>query len=242
MHSPDKILTAEDYQNGQVLLIDKPLDWTSFDVVNFVRSFLKRIYGFRKLKVGHAGTLDPLASGLLILCTGRKTKEIDNYQGMDKTYVGSMVLGSTTPSYDLETEVDHSYETSHLTAELLQDTTHYFKGEIEQVPPAYSAIKVKGERAFNLARKNEDVVLKSRKVNISRFELLNIELPGVDFIVECSKGTYIRSLVNDFGKKASSGAYLSALRRTKIGQYSVNDAFTIDQFRENTLSGLDSKS
>ena len=231
-------LTAEDFQNGQVLLIDKPLEWTSFDVVNFIRSFLKKTYGFRKLKVGHAGTLDPLATGLLIICIGKKTREIDNYQGMDKVYVGSMVLGATTPSYDMETKVDQNFETDHLNDAMLHETTVFFKGEIEQVPPAFSAIKVKGERAFNLARKNEVVKLKSRKVTISRFELLNIEIPDINFIVECSKGTYIRSLVHDFGKKVNSGAYLSALKRTKIGQYSVNDALTVEEFKENIISGL----
>ncbi len=231
-------LTAEDFRNGQVLLIDKPLEWTSFDVVNFIRTFLKKIYGFKKLKVGHAGTLDPLATGLLIICTGKKTKEIDNYQGMDKVYVGSMVLGATTPSCDMETEVDQSFETDHLSDALLHEATIFFQGEIEQVPPAFSAIKVKGERAFNLARKNEVVKLKSRKINIHKFDLLNIEMPDVNFIVKCSKGTYIRSLIHDFGKKVNSGAYLSALRRTKIGEYSVNNALTVEEFKENILSGF----
>ena len=238
MLSPDTPLKAEDFQNGQLLLIDKPLEWTSFDVVNFIRSFLKNKFGYNKLKVGHAGTLDPLATGLLIICTGKKTKEIDNYQGMDKVYVGSMVLGATTPSYDLETEVDQYFETDHLTDAMLHEATAFFKGEIEQVPPAFSAIRVKGKRAFNLARKNELVKLKSRKVIISKFDLLNIEIPDMNFIVECSKGTYIRSLVHDFGKKVNSGAYLSALKRTKIGQYSVSDALTVEEFKENILSGL----
>ena len=238
MLSPDTPLKAEDFQNGQLLLIDKPLEWTSFDVVNFIRTFLKKMYGFSKLKVGHAGTLDPLATGLLIICTGKKTKEIDNYQGMNKVYVGSMVIGATTPSCDMETKVDQYFEIDHLTDAMLHEATAFFKGEIEQVPPAFSAIKVKGERAFNLARKNEVVKLKSRKVIISKFDLLNIEIPDINFIVECSKGTYIRSLVHDFGKKVNSGAYLSALKRTKIGQYSVNDALTVEEFKENILSGL----
>ena len=151
-------LTAEDFQNGQVLLIDKPLDWTSFDVVNFIRSFLKKIYGLSKLKVGHAGTLDPLATGLLIICTGKKTKAIDTYQGMDKEYTGSMVLGASTPSYDLETEVDQTYGTAHLNEQVLRAATGHFVGTIEQVPPAFSAIKVKGKRAFKLARKNEKAI------------------------------------------------------------------------------------
>lgn len=228
-------LTENDFQNGKVLLIDKPLEWTSFDVVNFLRSFIRKIYNIKKLKVGHAGTLDPLATGLLIICTGKKTKEIDNYQGMNKVYVGSMHIGATTPSFDGETEIDNEFDISDITPELLQEATKQFVGEIEQFPPAYSAIKVEGKRAYNLARKNKEVKLKSRKVTINKFTLLNIDLPRINFAVSCTKGTYIRSLVNDFGKALNNGAYLTQLRRTQIGDYNVNDSLTLDKFRKGIL-------
>ena len=227
--------TENDFQNGKVLLIDKPLEWTSFDVVNFLRSFIRKIYNIKKLKVGHAGTLDPLATGLLIICTGKKTKEIDNYQGMDKVYVGSMHFGATTPSFDRETEIDNEFGISDITPEFLQEATKQFVGEIEQFPPAYSAIKVEGKRAYNLARKNKEVKLKSRKVTINEFTLLNIDLPRIDFAVSCTKGTYIRSLVNDFGKALNNGAYLKQLRRTQIGDYNVYDSLTLDEFRKGIL-------
>jgi tRNA pseudouridine55 synthase len=223
------------FTEGEVLLIDKPLNWTSFDVVNFIRSFLRRMYNLKKLKVGHAGTLDPLATGLLIICTGKMTKKIDEYQGMDKTYVGSMKMGVTTPSYDAETEPDNEFDISGLNEEQLLQATEMFKGEIEQVPPAYSAVKVAGKRAFEHARKNEEVKLKARKVTISEFDLYHIDLPDVDFRVRCSKGTYIRSLVHDFGKAVNNGAYLTGLRRTGIGDYKVADAHTIETFRQVVL-------
>ena len=229
-------LTEDDFQNGKVLLIDKPLEWTSFDVVNFLRAFIRKIFNIKKLKVGHAGTLDPLATGLLIICTGRKTKEIDNYQGMDKVYVGSMHFGATTPSFDGETEIDSEFDISDITPGRLQEATKQFTGEIEQFPPAYSAIKVDGKRAYNLARKNKEVKLKSRKVMINDFTLLNIDLPRIDFAVSCSKGTYIRSLVDDFGKVLDKGAYLTELRRTQIGEFNVNDALTVDEFRKGILA------
>lgn len=231
-------LTENDFQNGKVLLIDKPLEWTSFDVVNFLRSFIRKIYNIKKLKVGHAGTLDPLATGLLIICTGRKTKEIDNYQGMDKVYVGSMHFGATTPSFDGETEINNEFDISEITPELLQEATKQFTGEIEQSPPAYSAIKVDGDRAYKLARKNKEVKFKLRKVTINDFTLLNIDLPRIDFAVSCSKGTYIRSLVDDFGKALNKGAYLTDLRRTQIGEFNVSDALTVDEFREGVLETL----
>lgn len=236
MQSTVMPLNAEDFINGKLLLVDKPLEWTSFDVVNFLRSFIGKTYGIKKLKVGHAGTLDPLATGLLIICTGKKTKEIDNYQGMDKVYIGSLHLGATTPSYDGETEINEEFKTDHITQEQLQEATLPFVGEIDQVPPIYSAIKVDGKRAFNLARKNETVVLKSRKVHIKTFQLLNIDLPRIDFAVECTKGTYIRSLVHDYGKALENGAYLTELRRTQIGDFNVNDAFTLEQFKESVLN------
>jgi len=224
--------TGEDFIDGQVLLIDKPLNWTSFDVVNFIRSLIRKVYSLKKIKVGHAGTLDPLATGLLILCTGKKTKEIEAYQGMDKVYIGSMQLGTTTPSFDRETKADKHFEFGHLTENDLLKAQKQFKGEIEQVPPKYSAVKIEGKRAFDYARKNTDVKIKSRKVMIHDFSLLNINIPDIDFAVSCSKGTYIRSLVSDFGKSLNNGAYLSALRRTQIGDYKVSDAYTIEAFKK----------
>jgi tRNA pseudouridine55 synthase len=228
-------LSGSDFENGQVLLIDKPLEWTSFDVVNFIRSFLRKIYNLKKLKVGHAGTLDPLATGLLIICTGKKTKEIERFMGMDKTYTGSMYLGATTPSYDAETAIDNEFDITGITDEQLITATKQFNGLIDQVPPAYSAIKVKGKRAFDMARKNKDVQLRSRKVNIINFELLSIGLPNIDFVVECSKGTYVRSLVHDFGISLGKGAYLTDLRRTSIGDYKLTDALTIEEFKQYVL-------
>jgi tRNA pseudouridine55 synthase len=228
-------LSGSDFENGQVLLIDKPLEWTSFDVVNFIRSFLRKIFNLKKLKVGHAGTLDPLATGLLIICTGKKTKEIEGFMGMNKTYTGSMYFGATTPSYDGETAIDAEYDISGISREELITASQKFIGLIDQVPPAFSAIKINGKRAFDLARKKQEVKLKSRKVNIFRFELLNIDLPHLDFLVDCSKGTYIRSLVHDFGQAAGKGAYLTGLRRTMIGEYKVSDAWTIEQFKKYVL-------
>lgn len=224
--------TGDDFQNGQVLLIDKPLNWTSFDVVNYIRSLIRKVYDLKKLKVGHAGTLDPLATGLLILCTGKKTKEIETYQGMDKVYIGSMKLGITTPSFDKETEPDGYFEVGHLTEKDLLNAQKQFEGEIEQVPPKYSAVKIKGKRAFDYARNNTEVKIKSRKVLIHDFNLLNINIPDIDFAVSCSKGTYIRSLVSDFGKALNNGAYLTALRRTQIGDYKVSDAYSIESFKK----------
>lgn len=220
------------FEEGEVLLIDKPLEWTSFDVVNHLRSYIKRAYNLKKIKVGHAGTLDPLASGLLIICTGKYTKQIDTYQGLDKVYVGSMKLGATTPSYDLETEVDQTFDISGLTTAQLELATKAFMGEIEQIPPVYSAIKIDGKRAFLYARKNDDVTMKARPVTIHEFSVLNINLPDADFVVKCSKGTYIRSLVYDFGKSLNNGAYLSALRRTQIGDFSVSNAWSLDEIKQ----------
>lgn len=220
------------------MLIDKPLTWTSFDVVKSLRVFIKKTYNLKKLKVGHAGTLDPLATGLLILCTGKMTKRIDEFQGMDKVYIGQMTLGATTPSFDKETEPNEIFSVDHLDHDNLKQVSLKFKGEIEQVPPVYSAIKVEGKRAYKSARKDKDVKMKSRKVTIHEFDLLNFTPPYLDFSVKCSKGTYIRSLVNDFGKSLNNGAYLSDLRRTKIGDYSVNDAITIDNMKQKVLLQL----
>lgn len=225
--------TSEDYKNGQVLLIDKPLEWTSFQVVNKLRWHIRKHFNIKKIKVGHAGTLDPLATGLLIICTGKQTKQISTYQGQTKEYTGTFVLGATTPSYDLETEVNETFSTEHLTNELLQETCHQFIGKIQQKPPIFSAIKKDGKRLYELARKGETTEIKSREIEIIEFELTKIDLPNIEFRVVCSKGTYIRSLANDFGKAVNSGAHLSVLRRTKIGNFSVDNSLSIERFIEN---------
>ena len=226
-------MTEEDYKNGQVLLIDKPLKWTSFQVVNKLRWEIRQRFNIKKIKVGHAGTLDPLATGLLIICTGKKTKEINIYQGQIKEYTGTFTLGATTPSYDLETEVDNTFLTDHITEELLHETTKQFIGEFQQKPPIFSAIKKDGKRLYELARKGETTEIKSRTVTISEFEITKINLPEVEFRVVCSKGTYIRSLAYDFGLALNSGAHLSALRRTKIGDFSVEKGVSIEDFISN---------
>lgn len=226
-------MTEEDYKNGQVLLIDKPLEWTSFQAVNKIRWHIKQRFKIKKIKVGHAGTLDPLATGLLIICTGKQTKEIHTYQDQVKEYTGTFTIGATTPSYDLETEVDKTFSTEHISKELLAETTKQFIGEIQQKPPIFSAIKKDGKRLYELARKGETTEIKARTVTISEFEITKIDLPKVDFRVVCSKGTYIRSLAFDFGKALNSGAHLSTLRRTKIGNFSVENAVSINDFIKN---------
>jgi len=203
---------------GEILLIDKPYGWSSFQAVKKVKWLLKA------KKVGHAGTLDPLATGLLILCTEKKTKEIESIQGQEKEYTGTITVGATTPSYDMETEPNQTFPFDHITMELINETLPKFIGDISQIPPLFSAIKVDGKRAYTLARQGSDHELKSRIINIREFEITRFELPEIDFRVCCSKGTYIRSLAFDFGKALGSGAYLSALRRTKIGNYSVENA------------------
>ena len=219
-----------DFEEGEVLLINKPRTWTSFDVVNKVRYALRRLTGNKKIKVGHAGTLDPLATGLLLICTGKMTKLIDEFTGMDKVYTGTFFMGATTPSYDLEKEVDAYFPIGHLTSDLLAQTTKKFKGELLQFPPIYSAIKVDGVASYVNAREGIDVApLKSRTVFIHDFELTSVALPEVDFLVKCSKGTYIRSLANDFGKAAGSGAYLQALCRTQIGDFNLEQAWELDK-------------
>ncbi len=228
---------ADDYLNGKVLLIDKPLEWTSFQAVNKIRWHIKKKFGLKKIKVGHAGTLDPLATGLLILCVGKQTKNISIYQGQIKEYTGTFTLGATTPSYDLETEIDEEFPTDHITEVLLNETTRAFLGEIDQKPPIFSAIKKDGKRLYEIARKGQTTEIQSRKVKISEFEITKIDLPKVEFRVVCSKGTYIRSLAHDFGQALNSGAHLSTLRRTKIGDFSVSDALSIDEF----ISKLDSE-
>ncbi|MEX2349617.1 MAG: tRNA pseudouridine(55) synthase TruB [Flavobacteriaceae bacterium] len=232
-------LTGEDYQQGQILLIDKPLGWTSFQVVNKVRWLIKKEFKLKKIKVGHAGTLDPLASGLLIICTGKFTKQIDTYQGQEKEYTGTFTLGATTPSFDLETEINERFDISHLSEEKIQTATKQFTGEIQQQPPVFSALKKDGKRLYEFARSGEEVEVAFRTVHISRFEITRIALPEVDFRVQCSKGTYIRSLAHDFGKALYNGAHLSALRRTKIGEFSVDDAISVEAF-ESQITASDS--
>ncbi|MGV3764192.1 tRNA pseudouridine(55) synthase TruB [Parapedobacter sp.] len=211
------------FTEGEVLLVDKPLRWTSFDVVHKIRNAIKPL----KVKVGHAGTLDPLATGLLVICTGKFTKRIDEFQAQEKTYIGTLTLGATTPSYDLEREIDQRFDLAGITEERIVDTAKLFLGEIEQVPPAHSAIKIGGERVYEKARRGETVAVKPRKVQISEFEITNIDMPHVEFRVVCSKGTYIRSLAHDFGMALNNGAYLSQLRRTKIGDFQVTDAWQL---------------
>jgi len=223
-------MTAEDYQAGQVLLIDKPLNWTSFQAVNKLRWEIRQAFNIKKIKVGHAGTLDPLATGLLIICTGKMTKQIETFQGQIKEYTGTIVLGSTTPSFDLETEINETFPTEHITKELIHKTTKQFIGEIDQFPPVFSALKKDGKRLYEYARTGEAVEVKSRKITIKSFEITKIDTNLVDFRVICSKGTYIRSLANDFGKALQSGGHLSVLRRTKIGDFNVDNALSIEKF------------
>jgi tRNA pseudouridine55 synthase len=226
-------MTLEDFKEGQVILIDKPLNWTSFQVVNKIRWHIRTKFRIKKIKVGHAGTLDPLATGLLILCTGSFTKKIETYQAQEKEYTGEITLGATTPSYDLETEIDKIFSTNHISEELIYETSKQFIGEINQKPPIFSAIKKEGKRLYDLARAGETTEIKARKILISEFEITKITMPKVEFRVVCSKGTYIRSLAYDFGLALNSGAHLSKLRRTKIGSFKVEDGTTIDEFIAN---------
>ncbi|VAV84295.1 tRNA pseudouridine(55) synthase [hydrothermal vent metagenome] len=224
--------TKDDFLSGQVLLIDKPLHWTSFQVVNKLRWAIRKAFDIKKIKVGHAGTLDPLATGLLIICTGKMTKQINTFQAQIKTYTGTIVLGSTTPSYDLETEIDKTFPTEHITEDLTQQTTKQFIGDIEQYPPIFSAIKKEGKRLYEYARAGETVEIKPRTIHVSEFEIIEIDGLNIHFKVVCSKGTYIRSLAHDFGKALQSGGHLSVLRRTKIGDFDVENAVSIQHFIE----------
>jgi len=227
-------MTSEDYQNGQVLLMDKPLNWTSFQAVNKIKYALINKVGLpKKFKIRHAGTLDPLASGLLLICTGKFTKIISELQGQAKEYTGTFYIGATTPSYDLETEINENFPISHIDDKLILETVKQFLGEIDQKPPIYSAIKKDGVRLYEHARAGEDVKIESRKTTIHEFEITRIALPEIDFRVVCSKGTYIRSLAFDFGKALNSGAHLITLRRTKIGDYHVESAIEVNQFEAN---------
>jgi tRNA pseudouridine55 synthase len=221
-----------DILQGTSLLVDKPLEWTSFDVVNKIRHTIRSSYGIRKIKVGHAGTLDPLATGLLIICTGRMTKQIENFQGLDKSYEGELILGATTPTYDGEMEIDETFPVDHIGLDDIYQAAQSFVGEITQIPPIYSALKKDGVPLYKLARAGKDIKPKARQVVIYEFNITSVAMPSVAFEVKCSKGTYIRSLANDLGRKLSSGAYLSRLRRSAIGKYTVKDAWEIDELVE----------
>ena len=221
-----------DFLTGETLIIDKPLGWTSFDVVKRVRSVLTRRYGLKKMKVGHAGTLDPLATGVMIVVTGRSTKLIEQLQAGVKEYVATIKLGATTPSFDLETEIDATFPTEHITRELVEETLGRFKGRIEQVPPAFSACKVDGKRAYALARKGRDVELKPKVLVIDEIELQEFAPDSITVRVVCSKGTYIRALARDIGLALGSGGHLTALRRTRVGECSIDDALNVDQTAE----------
>lgn len=224
--------TKEDYLKGQVILIDKPLKWSSFQAVNAVKWAIRKRYQLKKIKVGHAGTLDPLASGLLLICVGKFTKRIHEFQEMSKVYEGTITLGSSTPSYDLETEIDNVYPTDHITRELIHNTRTSFLGKIAQKPPVFSALKKDGKRMYEYAREGKELEIKARFVEILEFEILEINMPDIHFRIQCSKGTYIRSIAHDFGKALNSGGYLSSLRRTKIGEYNVDNAVTPANFKE----------
>jgi tRNA pseudouridine55 synthase len=223
---------AFDFINGEILLINKPYGWTSFDAVKKVRNLIKRKTHIKNIKVGHAGTLDPLASGLLIICTGKFTKRIDEFQGQEKEYTGSFFIGATTPSYDKESEVDKVFETGHLSEKLLKETAMKFTGEQDQRPPTFSAVNVNGTRAYLMARNKEDFELPAKRINIPEFEIVNSNLPEIEFRVVCSKGTYIRALARDYGQALNSGAYLTSLYRTRIGSFLLSGSMTLDEFEE----------
>ncbi len=217
---------------GEVLYFDKPLKWTSFAVVNKVRYLLSKKLGIKKIKVGHAGTLDPLATGVMIICTGKATKRIEEFQYHTKEYVATLCLGATTPSYDLEKEIDATYPTEHITRELVEETLKKFVGTIEQIPPSFSACKISGERAYELARKGEEVNLKPKTLVIDEIELLDYQLPTIQIRVVCSKGTYIRALARDIGEALHSGAHLIGLIRTRVGNILLSDCLLVDSFAE----------
>jgi tRNA pseudouridine55 synthase len=219
-----------DFLKGEVLLIDKPIGWSSFDVVNRIRWQLKKSLGVKKIKVGHAGTLDPLASGLLIICTGKKTKEIESFMGQVKTYTGSILIGKTTPSYDLETEFNATYPIDHITEELICEVCDKFIGIQEQLPPIFSAKKINGKRAYELAREGREITLKSNSIEIFEFKIDSQNFPSLEFEIKCSKGTYIRSIAHDFGIALNSGACLTNLCRTKSGEFKLVDAKSVDEW------------
>jgi len=225
-------MQAEDFKNGQIIIVDKPLGWTSFQVVNKLRWAIRQKFRIKKIKVGHAGTLDPLATGLLVVCTGKFTKKIIEFQSELKEYTGTITLGATTPSYDLETEIDQVFPTNHITQKNIQEASKTFLGKIQQTPPLFSAIKKDGIRLYELARKGENTEINSREIEIFSFDITQIEMPKVKFKIVCSKGTYIRSIANDFGKTLQSGAHLSELRRTKSGDFDLSNAVLPEEFVE----------
>ena len=225
-----------DFIQGEILVLNKPLDWTSFDLVQKVRNMLCRLMKIKKLKIGHAGTLDPKATGVMVLCSGKSTKQIDEIQADEKEYIAVVKLGATTPSYDLETEENEHFDTSHITKELVEQILPLFVGSIEQVPPAYSAIKVNGKRAYQFARKGKEIELKSKTLVIKEIELLRFEMPEIELRIVCSKGTYIRALARDIGIRLNSGAYLTGLQRTRIGEYTLEQSLNLDELAE-MLSG-----
>ncbi|MCL4141399.1 UNVERIFIED_CONTAM: hypothetical protein GTU68_014561 [Idotea baltica] len=229
------VRTKEDFLNGQLLLIDKPLGWSSFQAVNKLKWVIRKKFGLKKIKIGHAGTLDPLATGLLLICTGKFTKKINELQGQEKEYTGTVTLGATTPSYDLETEVDQTFPIEHITEDQIRSAATGFIGAIEQIPPIFSALKKDGKRLYEYAREGKTVEIKKRAVTISEFEITHINLPKVQFRVVCSKGTYIRSLAHDLGLVLKSGGHLSELRRTKIGLFNVDNAQDPLVFEERLL-------
>ncbi len=231
-------MTGFDFENGEVLLINKPLRWTSFDVVNNFRAFLKYKLNLPKIKTGHAGTLDPLATGLLILCTGKFTRRIDEFSALQKEYTGNFVLGATTPSFDLEKEIDAVYPVDHITEDEIKQAAQRLTGICEQVPPVFSAKKIAGKRAYEYARREEEVFIKPNQVEIEFFDITRIEMPRVFFRIACSKGTYIRAIARDFGKALNSGAYLESLCRTRIGQFHLHDAWALEELKSNLLQGL----
>ena len=225
-------ITQDDFYNGQTILVNKPKTWTSFDVVNKMRSDVRHNYQIPFVKIGHAGTLDPLASGLLIICIGMNTKKTDQYQGLEKEYTGTMMLGATTPSYDFETQIDERYPITHITPQLLNETAKKFVGAVWQYPPNFSAKKIQGDRAYNIARSGGQPDIKPILVNIMKFEIVSVLLPMVEFKATVAKGTYIRSLVHDFGKQLGCGAVLASLCRTRIGKYKLKDASEIKDWLE----------
>ena len=229
------ISSETDFEEGQVLLFHKPLRWSSFDVVKKVRNIIKNACNLKKIKVGHAGTLDPLADGLLIICTGKFTKRIEEIQSQKKIYMGQLSLGGTTPSYDRETEVNKTFETSHINNDLLNETCKKFEGKIMQKPPIFSALKRGGKRLYQHAREGTNIEVKAREVEIEKFEITDINIPFLEFKVSCGKGTYIRSLAHDFGRELKCGAYLTSLTREQIGNYKLDSAYTIDYFQEKIL-------
>jgi tRNA pseudouridine55 synthase len=225
------------FEQGEIFLIDKPFRWTSFDVVNNLRGFLHSRLGIKKMKIGHTGTLDPLATGLLILCTGRFTKQIEQFKDLDKEYTGTITLGATTPSFDLETEINFSFPCEHITEEAIHSVSISFTGTYDQIPPVYSAVKIDGKRAYEYARRDQKVIIKPKVISVSAFEVTGIRMPHVDFRIVCSKGTYIRALARDFGKALNCGAHITALCRTRIGQYHLIDAWELEELKKALLEG-----